>query len=59
MIEDHLGRLLSVDLPGVDGFCAGYSWWRAWLSPYPCCQAEWAARWHARSAAGLSLNRVQ
>ncbi|TNH26251.1 hypothetical protein FHG89_21265 [Micromonospora orduensis] len=50
MTEDPVGRILSVHLPGVDGLCAGCRWWWARLSPYPCYQAEWAARWHARAA---------
>ncbi|RZU74131.1 hypothetical protein EV384_2573 [Micromonospora kangleipakensis] len=39
---------LSVHLPGVDGLCAGGRRWWARLAPYPCYQAEWASRCHAR-----------
>ncbi|MGW2622359.1 hypothetical protein ACWD5Z_01640 [Micromonospora chokoriensis] len=55
MTEDQVGRILSVHLPGVDGLCAGCRW----LSPYPCYQAEWATRWHARAATWRFLDGLR
>lgn len=49
MIERQASRILAVHLPDVDGLCIGCRRWWARLAPYPCYQAEWACRWHARA----------
>ncbi|MBL6274714.1 hypothetical protein JMF97_00895 [Micromonospora fiedleri] len=48
-MEDQTDRILSVHRAGVDGLCVGCRWWWPRLAPYPCYQAEWAFRCHARA----------
>ncbi|NJP31660.1 hypothetical protein [Micromonospora thermarum] len=49
MIEHQVRQVLAIHVPGADGLCLGCQGWWARLSPYPCYQAEWACRWHARA----------
>ncbi|WP_327040180.1 hypothetical protein OG400_20060 [Micromonospora ureilytica] len=45
-------RSLVAHLPGKNGLCNGC---RAWLTPYPCWQVDWATSRQARSMTAALL----
>ncbi|MBB5112308.1 hypothetical protein AB0K27_07795 [Micromonospora echinospora] len=59
MTEPQVQQILSVHVPGIDGFCAGCRAWWARLCPYPCQQVEWAARRQARTATRRFLDGLR
>ncbi|MFC0006288.1 hypothetical protein [Micromonospora siamensis] len=50
MTDPQVRQILAVHLPDLAALCAGCRAWWARLAPYPCHQAEWAARRQARAA---------
>ncbi|MFG1951317.1 hypothetical protein [Micromonospora sp. NPDC048830] len=59
MNEEQSRQILAVHLPGLDGLCCGCRWWWARLVPYPCYQADWAARCLARAATRRFLDGLR
>ncbi|MDH6466308.1 hypothetical protein M2302_006515 [Micromonospora sp. A200] len=49
MNDNQEQQILAAHLPGAAGMCVGCRIWWARMTPYPCCQVQWATSRQARS----------